>query len=184
MARTIKTLLVVVLALSTMTFEKYLASLRPQTFRVVQNPHADVFAQDLQKYLETVTRWIDGKTDTDKMRLALAFFHRNFQGQFRPTEGKKLYRGQQGMDFDGLPRSYTYDKWVAAGFASQILTAGMVVERKVCFQCCDKRAFLKALDLAKLLKAYSGHKYAVEKEVVVLNTYPCGKAAKIYAYGT
>jgi hypothetical protein len=184
MAQAIKAALVFFLVLNTMTFEKYLASIRQQTFRVVQNPHADVFAQDLNKHLETVTRWIDGKTDTDKMRLVLAFFYRNFQGQFRPTEGKKLYRGQQGMEFDSLPRSYTYDKWVAAGFASQILTAGMVVERKVCFNCCDKRAFLKALDLAKLLKAYSGHKYAVEKEVVVLNTYPCGKAARIYTYGT
>lgn len=171
-----------------MTFEQYLAKqhgrrkLRFQRYRA-KNPFADEFASELNDHLHTVEQWISGKLNVQKMRRAMEFFDRYFPGKFGATEGRKLFRGQSQMVFDGSPRSYSYDLKVAEAFAGT--QCGwfapscklVLIERTVCSKkCADQAAFKFSLDLTKLIKAYASHKYALEREVVILNTQPKGQA--------
>ena len=167
-----------------MIFERYLSSSRP-AIRFQRNPPADVLEKEIHSHLNVVRRWINGDIDTAKMRQAMKFFTKEFNGAYRPNLDRYVYRGQGDEVFDGTPRSYTYDKEVAEGFAeSQHALFGskpvLLVKRKVCFRCADSRAFETALDLGKLMKAYTGHKYGTEKEVVILNTRPVAKTAQLF----
>ena len=173
-----------------MQFEQYLAQRRkPRKFNRYQakNPYADEFASELNQNLSTVEKWINGSVNTEKMIRAMQFFERYFGDRFRATEGRKVYRGQSQLVFDGTPRSYSYEKKVAEAFAENQCgwfapgCKGYVIERLVCSlkPCSDARAFRLSLDLGKLMKAYASHKYALEREVVILNTKPKG-SARIY----
>jgi hypothetical protein len=177
-----------------MTFEQYLAANRklPEFARNHRNPYADSLAQDLDTHLKAVRSWLAGNIHTDKMLEAMKFFNTVFPGHYDAKEGKKLYRGQNTQQFDGTPRSYSYDRWIADAFSCEP-TAGpfvklfashtdsFVIERKVCKSCADKGAFRYTLDLAKILSDYGTgqHKYAVESEVVILNTKPKGPTARV-----
>jgi hypothetical protein len=178
-----------------MTFETYLAALRknPVEFqRNHRNPYADSLAQDLDTHLKAVRSWLAGSIHTAKMLEAMKFFNTVFPGHYEAKEGRKLYRGQNTKQFDGTPRSYSYDRWIADSFSCEP-TAGpfvklfsthtdsFVIERKVCKSCADKGAFRYTLDLAKILSDYGTgqHKYSVESEVVILNTKPKGPTASV-----
>lgn len=177
-----------------MTFEQYLASMRktPELVKNHRNPYADSLAQDLDAHLKTVRAWLLGNIHTAKMLDAMRFFNTVFPGHYDAKEGKKLYRGQNTDQFDGTPRSYSYDRWIADSFSCEPTagpfaklfsrhTESFVIERKVCKTCGDKAAFKHSLDLAKILSEYGTgkHKYAVESEVVILNTKPKGKTASV-----
>lgn len=178
-----------------MTFEKYLAAkhkrlkLPPITAR--RNPFAEDILSDLNRQLSTVTRWLHGDIDTKRMREAMEFFSFVFPGKYNATAGRLVYCGQASKEFYGEPRSYSYDKWIAENFACDPLSgpfAGMfskksqtayVIKRKVCHKCADAPAFALSLDLAKVLSIYGSHKFGIENEVVILNTPPAGKTAKV-----
>jgi len=175
-----------------MTFETYLAALRknPVEFQWNhRNPYADSLAQDLDTHLKAVRSWLAGSIHTAKMLEAMKFFNTVFPGHYEAKEGRKLYRGQNTKQFDGTPRSYSYDRWIADAFSCEP-TAGpfvthtdsFVIERKVCKSCEDKAAFRYSLDLAKILSDYGTgqHKYSVESEVVILNTKPKAPTASVF----
>lgn len=153
-----------------------------------RNPHADVIARDLNRHLETVNEWIVGNMQSREMLQAMLFFSDYFPGQYSPTEGRKVWRGQARAVFDGSPRSYSYSKHQAETFAKQAAECGwfaehcesLMVERTVCFHCKDQRAFEIALDLKKILSQYSANPYGDEQEVVLLNTRPEGPQAHIW----
>ncbi len=176
-----------------MTFESYLAALRPKSVefqRNARNPYADSLAQDLDTHLKAVRSWLGGNIHTAQMLEAMKFFNTVFPGHYEAKEGKKLYRGQDRNQFDGTPRSYSYVRWIADAFSCEP-TAGpfvklfsshtdsFVIERKVCKSCADKAAFRYSLDLAKILSDYGAgqHKYSIESEVVILNTKPKAPAS-------
>jgi hypothetical protein len=175
-----------------MTFEQYLASTRkvPEFARKHRNPYADSLAQDLDMHLKTVRAWLLGSINTAKMLDAMKFFNAVFPGLYDAKEGRRLYRGQNTKQFDGTPRSYSYDVKMADAFACEP-TAGpfakllskhtdsFVIQRKVSKTGPDKAAFRYTLDLAKILSEYGTgkHKYAAESEVVILNTPPKSPAS-------
>ena len=162
-----------------MEFGQYLASQRKWKAQVnIPNPAADEMVEEIQKHLKTVASWLNGYMHRDAMLDAMKFFTRMFPGQYEATPGRIVWRGQSKESFDGTPRSYTYDESTADDFACGLypLTFGqifhseaLVVRRKVTKHGGDKAAFRFSLDIAKLLKAYANHKYAGEKEVVILN---------------
>jgi hypothetical protein len=182
-----------------MTFEKFLASKRkkkaPKLVAERGNPFAEDILADLNRHLSTVTRWLEGDIQTGKMRAAMEFFSFVFPGQFTATAGRLVYRGQAQRIFNGEPRSYSYEKWIAENFACDPLSgpfAGMfskksanalVIKRKVCHKCADAGAFALSLDLAKVLAIYGSHKFGIESEVVILNTPPTGKTARVWEGG-
>jgi hypothetical protein len=166
-------------------FEEFLAKQRNEPIRFnrvrARNPFADEFAQDLNQHLETVEYWVNGAMDATKMMDAMQFFHDAFGSLYEPAEGRKLYRGQTSLVFDGSPRSYSYDRQVAEAFAEECgwfaKCRNFLIERKVCsHHCADHSAFRWALDLGKLMRAYASHPYAAEREVILLNTRPKGMA--------
>lgn len=169
-----------------MQFEQYLAKRRKprKLYRYqAQNPYADEFASELNRHLGTVEKWVNGSVNEQKMLDAMKFFRRYFGPRFEATEGRKVYRGQSQLVFDGTPRSYSYDRKVAEAFADSQCgwyapnCKSYVIEREVCSaKCLDARAFRLTLDLGKLMKAYASHKYALEREVIILNTRPKGSA--------
>ena len=178
-----------------MTFETYLAGrARGRLGRAERRPglkvnpavgFADEFARLLQRHLNTVEAWIDGTIKLKSMREAMKFFASEFPGQYTATPGRLLYRGQKTYAFDGQPRSYSYKRDVAEGFARAWWAwfgsnPGILIERKVCDRCQDAAAFRFSLDLGKLLKVYATHVYGLEKEVVILNTPPRGETVKVY----
>lgn len=180
-----------------MTFEQYLASIRktPEIVEVrtnSRNPYADTLSMDLGTHLKTVKSWLHGTMNSAKMLDAMKFFTVVFPGQYEVQEGRILHRGQNTKQFDGSPRSYSYDRWIADSFACEPGSGpfvklfskhvpAFVIQRKVCRTCADKEAFRYTLDLAKVLGDYGTgkHKYAVETEVVILNTPPKGKKAAV-----
>ena len=155
-------------------FHSFLASRRPYTARLaLRNPRAaDELAAELQIHLKTIEQWLNGFMDRGKMLVAMRFFQEEFPGRFGATDGRVIVRGQKSKSFNGDPRSYSYEMGVARDFACSIFkTTGFLVKRTVCFRDCpDRKAFALSLDMAKVLKAYATHKYAGEKEVVILNT--------------
>ncbi|HUD74103.1 MAG TPA: hypothetical protein VMQ76_03450 [Terracidiphilus sp.] len=171
-----------------MNFEAYLAQSREPIPKRNPAAYADVLEKSLSVHLETVRRWINGTVDAEGMLKAMRFFSTHFGTQYRPAEGKFVFRGQAKEVFDGTPRSYSYRRDVAEGFAEETATSWMpwkkgsalLVRRRVCYRCTDSKAFAMALDLAKLMKAYLSHKWADEKEVVILNTPPVGVGSQVY----
>lgn len=155
-------------------FGKYLAKRRGYRTRVrIENPAADEMVEILQKHLKTIAAWLNGAMNRTAMLDAMQFFHRTFPGHYSATEGRLVYRGQSIEAFDGGPRSYSYDAGVAKDFACDLWDkSSFVIKRKVCSSCGDKSAFRLSLDIAKVMKAYSVHKFSGEKEVVILNTPP------------
>ena len=171
-----------------MNFESYLAQFRAPIPKRNPAAYADVLEKSLSVHLDIVRRWINGTVDAEGMLKAMRFFATHFGSQYRPNEGRFLFRGQAKEVFDGSPRSYSYRRDVAEGFASEVATSWMpwkkgsalLVRRRVCYKCSDAKAFGMALDLAKLMKAYLSHEWAEEKEVVLLNTPPVGVGARVY----
>jgi hypothetical protein len=166
-----------------MEFQRYIANHR--AYRpVLSNPYADDLADDLTRHLRVVERWIAGDMYSAGMLDAMIFFSQMFPGQYSPDAGKKVWRGQARAVFDGSPRSYSYSKKQAEAFAEETASCGFfsehcssfLIERPVCFHCKDAKAFEYALDLKKLMRAYSSNQFAEEQEVVLLNTKPVGQA--------
>lgn len=167
-----------------MEFGQYLASRRRYKTTVnLQNPAADELIELLQLHLKTVAKWLNGYMNRADMLRAMKFFDEIFPGQYAPTVGRLVYRGQAGSKFDDSPRSYTYTSKVAENFSCNIWNwsnqPAILIRRKVCFSCPDKDAFSGSLDIGKLMKAYAGHQYAGEREVILLNTEPRGSTARI-----
>lgn len=165
----------------------------PEFAKNHRNPYADSLAKDLDTHLTVIRGWLYGNLNTAKMLEAMKFFNAVFPGHYDAKEGKKLYRGQNLKQFDGTPRSYSYDRWIADSFSCEPIagpfvklfsthTDSFVIERKVCKSCPDNGAFKYSLDLAKVLSEYGTgkHKYAVESEVVILNTKPKGPTASVF----
>jgi hypothetical protein len=173
-----------------LNFEKWLATRRtsnPCLRSPSRNPYADEFARELNWNLKVVERWLVGQMQSDEMERAMQFFNERFPGEFEADSGAMVYRGQRTPEFDGSPRSYSYSAQVAEQFAQDSImgltwpqmkrmfkgeTTAFIVERRVCDRCADQDAFRYSLDMAKLLRAYESHKFASEREVVILNTRP------------
>lgn len=180
-----------------LNFEKWLATRRignPCLRSSLQNPYADEFARELNWNLKVVERWLVGQMQSDEMERAMQFFSQHFPGEFEADAGAMVYRGQRTPEFDGSPRSYSYSAEVAEQFAQESImgltwpqmkralqgkTTAFIVERRVCSRCADEQAFRYSLDMAKLLRAYGTHKFAAEREVIILNTRPEGSFAKL-----
>jgi hypothetical protein len=169
-------------------FETYLAQRRKKKAEFARfkarNPYADTLAKDLNTHLVTVERWLNGSwlVNQQNMRAAMDFFDETFPGQYQPTAGKIIWRGQGTEIFDGTPRSYSYDQEAAEAFAAAmaVSSTSFVIKRKVCEVCADKAAFTRSLDISKLMQAYAYHKYSWEKEVVILNTLPKAPTGILY----
>lgn len=155
-------------------FGEFLASRRnPRPRLAVRNPAADELVAELQQHLKVIEYWLSGDMNRGKMLGAMEFFAREFPGRFSVSDGAVVYRGQSQPVFDGTPRSYSHESKVAKDFACDLfMSNSYVIRRQVCHGCADKAAFRLTLDMGKVLKAYAGHKFGNEKEVVILNTEP------------
>jgi hypothetical protein len=148
-----------------MNFEEFLAATRKR------NPISwfrkrNVEDAELRKHLDVIGEWEAGNINRRKMLDTLEFMDREFDHEFRAKDGLKLYRGQVIPKFDGLPASYSRQRYVALAFAANEACAhegeqALLVSRK-------SRGI--SLDLSKLTM----HKvlYPEEYEVILLNSEP------------
>lgn len=163
-----------------MNFEQYLSRVRRRN-----NPslYLDELSRDLGKHLVTIDDWLKGEIHSNRMLAAMKFINKNFGDEFKPTKGKLLYRGQNSTQFDGTPRSYSYNERVAQAFAVDVglkfWKKFYLITREVCYTCPDKKAFILALDVDKVLKSYTGGSYGGEEEVILLN-YPVKGNAEVF----
>jgi hypothetical protein len=170
------------------SYEEYLRRRRPSPVHLARvqrsNPAADELAADINRHLANVEAWINGHRSDAKILAAMEFFDLMFPGQYDAPDGRLLYRGQAQPTFDGSPRSYSYDRAVAEAFAvnSADECETYLVKRKVCRSCADRQAFRLSLDLGRLMAKYALNKFAIEREVIILNTVPKGSAATVQQY--
>jgi len=147
-----------------MNFEEFLAATRKRN--PIRFSRRNVEDAELRRHLDVIGEWEAGNINRKKMLATLEYMDREFHHEFRARDGLKLYRGQVIEKFDGLPASYSRQRFVALSFAANEACAhdgeeALLVSRK-------SRGI--SLDLAKLTM----HKplYPDEYEVILLNSEP------------